>query len=267
ISAFARAGAALGDRAYVARAEAAARFALDGLGAGGTLRRADTSPVGGFLDDHALLAAGLLDLWDATFDPRWLREALHLQRVLARDFWDDASGGFFTTAARAEAPLAREKRVVDDPLPAGNAVAVDNLLRLAELTGDDAHRRRADATLRALGRDLARSPTDAARLLAALERRLDRAKEIVIVAPAGRPETAAPLLAVVRRTWLPNAVLAVQTEGPALDAVRALVPLLEGKRALDGRATAYVCEERVCAHPTTEPDVLAAALAPAAPLP
>jgi uncharacterized protein YyaL (SSP411 family) len=80
---------------------------------------------------------GLIDLHEATFDPAWLREAWPLHEVLARDFWDAEHGGFFQTSAADEVALARRKPGDDGALPSGNAVAAQNLLRLAELTGDD----------------------------------------------------------------------------------------------------------------------------------
>jgi uncharacterized protein YyaL (SSP411 family) len=267
ISAFARGAAVLDDDGYRARARAAAAFVLDHMRDGERLRRSDGATVGGFLDDYAFMAAGLVDLYEATFDPRWLREALALQAVLARDFWDDAGGGFFATARDAEPGLARAKPASDSVVPSGNAVAAETALRLAEFTGDDTHRRRADDTLRALGAALARAPTSAPRLLAALDFRLDRAKEIVIVAPAGAPDGAAPLLAEVRRIYLPNRVLTVAAEGAPLAAQAAVVPLAEGKTALGGHATAYVCEQGVCALPTADAGVLAAQLARVVPLP
>jgi hypothetical protein len=270
VGALARAGAVLGEPAYVERARRAAGFVLARMRPDGRLRRswaAGAAEGDAYLDDHAFLAAGLLDLHQATGDPSWLREAIALHEVLARDFADAEHGGFFQTAVGRDPPLVRQKPGQDGALPSGNAVAAMNLLRLAELTGDDRWRVQADATLRSLAASVQRAPADAPAILAALDFRLDRAKEVVLVAPAGRPDAAAPLAAVVRRTYLPNAVTAVATEGSDLTRQTAAVPLLADKRALNGTATAYVCEERVCELPTQDPRVLAEQLARVAPLP
>jgi len=269
VSAYARAGAALGVPAWIDRARAAATFALERMRLGGKLAHAWSAgaPHGeAFLDDHAFLAAGLVDLYEATGDPRWLREALSLHEALARDFSDAEHGGFFLTAAHVDTPLARQKPDSDGAVPSGNAVAARTLLRLAELTGDDRWRAQADATLRAVGGGLARAPTSAPALLAAIESRLDRMKEIVIVTPAAARDGAAALLETVLAAYLPNAVLTVVAEG---DVARnaTLVPLVAEKRALGGVATAYVCEQRVCALPTADPAVLARQLARVEPLP
>jgi uncharacterized protein len=231
----------------------------------GRLLRTDAGGAA-FLDDYAFVAAGLLDLYEATFDPAWLREALALHEVLARDFWDAEHGGFFQTSAADEVALARRKPDDDGALPSGNAVAAQNLLRLAELTGDDRLRERADATLRAVAADVERRPGAAPALLAALDFRTDRAKEIVIVRPPGAPPDD-PLLALVRKTYVPNRVLTVVTEGDDVERQRALIPLVADKKAIGGAATAYVCERKVCALPTSDPAVLAQQLGKVEPLP
>lgn len=187
--------------------------------------------------------------------------------MLAADFWGDVSGGFFLTAGGHDVPLGWQKPETDGALPSGNAVAVMTLLRLAEFTGDDAHRVRADATLRALAPGVTEAPTSAPSLLTALDFRLDRPKEIVIVRASGAPEDGAPLLAAVHAAYVPNRVQTVASEGRGLAAQQAVIPFVEGKRALDGAATAYVCERHVCDLPTGDPAVLAAQLARVAPLP
>ncbi len=265
ISAFARAGAVLGEPAYVERARAAARFVLDEMQPEGSLQRIwidGAAAEGAFLDDHAYLAVGLLDLYEATFELEWLRAAIAQHETLARHFWDAEGGGFFLTSDAREVTLVRDKPDHDGALPSGNAVAIEGLLRLAELTSDDRWRARADHALRALGPSLERAPA----LLAALEARLDRAKQIVIVRTGVRNARAAQLLDTVRGVYLPNHVLTVATEGAELAAQRALIPLVGGKEAIDGIATAYVCERQVCARPTSDPEALAAQLAIVRPL-
>ena len=271
IAAFARAGAVLDEPAYVEAARRAATFILATMQPDGALRRsfaAGRAYQDAFLEDYAFLAAGLLDLYEATFELRWLEEALRLHEVLAARFWDVRDGGFFLTGEGAGDALVREKPDYDGALPSGNAVAAESLLRLAELSGDDRFRARAARTIRALGEGLARAPTGAPRLLAAYERLLDRPREIVIVRPPeGDGAGAARLLTTVRRAFLPNHVLAVVSEGADLARQQARIPLLAEKRALRGAATAYVCERGVCDLPTSDPATLARQLATIHPLP
>ncbi len=271
ISAFARAGAVLEVPEYVEEARQAAEFIWTEMRPGGVLKRsyaAGSAYQDAFLDDYAFLAAGLLDLFEATSDLRWLRAAVELHASLAGRFWDEAGGGFFMTPAGAGDGLAREKPDYDGAVPSGNAVAAENLLRLAEFTGEPRYRAMAEATIRALGTALARSPTSAPRLLAAFEFAVDRPREIVIVHPgAGADARAAELLRTVHAAFLPNRMLAVVGEGADLAGQQKLIPLLAEKRALKGATTAYVCEEGVCELPTSQPEVLARQLAKAHALP
>lgn len=266
ISALARGGRVLDEPRFTAAAVGAADFALGTLADGDRLYRSaldGTASGPAFLDDYAFLVAGLLDLWDATGDPRWLARALALQRTMDRRFADPA-GGWFRTADDHERLLVREKPDYDGAEPAGSSVAVLNALRLHELTTDDAWRAIADRALVAAAPTLAGNPGAMPRMLCALDFRLDTPKEIVVVRPPGDP--AAALMAPLRATFLPNAVFAVLT--PAAEpAVAPLVPLVAEKPLKDGTATAYVCERQVCRLPTTDPATLAAELKVVAPLP
>jgi hypothetical protein len=254
IGAFARAALAFDEPRYAHSAARAAEFALS-LRRDGRLARAatDAGPAGpAFLEDYAFLVGGLLDLYEAAPDPRWIAEARALQA--AQDaHYASRTGAYWRAANDAEALIAREKPDRDDAIPSGNAVAALNLLRLAALTGDERQRERALAIFRDLGGGLSRNPAGRAELLIALDFALDTSKEVLVVAPA--PGTARPLLDVLRRRFVPNRVLASVTEGAELDAHAEQVPLLRYKKARDGRATAYVCENRVCRLPTTDPAV------------
>jgi len=267
ISALARAGFALGEPDWVASAARAARRLLATRDEDGRLRRVRTGDrVSGeaFLEDYALAIAGLLDLYEseATADPAWLDAALALQERLDADFADDENGGYFRTAAGGEAVLLREKPIDDSgPLPSGNGTAASNLLRLAALTGEDRHAARAQKLLRAFGTVIERAPASVPTLLEALDWEIDGHREVIVVQPAtgGDPE---PLLAVLRRTYQPNRVQVVVREGDGLAANAERVSLLAGKVAREGRPTAYVCENRSCRFPTTDPAELAKQLAP-----
>ena len=262
ISAFARAGFALGEPRYTKQATRAAEFLLANVSDKGSLKRSwkdGKAQADGFLDDYAALAQGFIDLYEATSDPRWLTEAMALQRVLDARF-HDAAGGYFLTPEGKQGLLAREKSAYDGVIPAGNSVAALNLLRLAELTGDESFRTRALEVLSAFASRIQAMPA----LLGALDWSLDQPLEVVVVRP--RDDGGEPLLRVLRRAFLPDAVRAIAVEGENLDAQSRSVSLLEGKRALGGKTTAYVCRKRVCDLPTAEPLVFARQLARPEPL-
>ena len=255
ISAFARAALVLRVPAYAERAAGAADFLLTRARDGERLVRSVVGVTGeqpGYLDDYAFLIGGLLDLFEAGGDTRWLRSALALDGVLEADFEDRTGGGFFRTPAGADPLLAREKPHYDSAEPSGNAAQLLNLVRLHDFTGDDRFRVRAERALGAFAATLNRAPTAAAEMLLALDYRLDTPKEVIIVAPGERSE-ADPFLERLGATFLPNRILAVAVEGSDLEEQAQLVPLLAGKYARGGQATAYVCEKRVCDLPTTDP--------------
>jgi hypothetical protein len=264
ISALATGGRVLDEVRYVRAAARAADLVLTRLRVGGRLMRSfkDGRAVQpGYLEDYAFVAAGLFDLYEASFDPRWLREALGLCRETERLFADPAEGGWFTTAADQEKLIARERPRADGATPSGASVALMNALRAATFTGDDHWRAIADRALAVLHDALSQRPTSLGDALLALDFRTDDAREVVVVWPkeaganAGEA-SAAPLLSVLRHTFLPNRALAASGEGDDLAALATVAPIVEGKRALRGRSTAYVCERGHCQLPTNDPAVL-----------
>ncbi len=253
ISAFARAGLTLREPVLIERAARAAGTILKRGRPRGRLARylLEGEPHRtGLLDDHAFLIAGLLDLFEATGDPRWLEEGVALQRDLDRYFFDDSGGAYYLTPSDGEKLLVREKPVGDGAVPSGNSVEAMNLLRLYLLTTDEDHRMRAEMTVRAFSEYLARGPTGLGRMLEAVDFMTDRPKEILIVTPHSHEE-AEPFLLELSRVFLPNRVLVV-ARASDLETLAVGIPLLKHKRAMGGKTTAYVCEDRVCDLPARD---------------
>jgi uncharacterized protein YyaL (SSP411 family) len=247
VTAFARAWQAFGRTEDLRSAEQAARFVLDNLRVDGRLRaswREGAAPLQAYLDDHAFLSRGLLDLYEGTFDRRWLDEAAGLAREAIARFEDPKGGGFFFTADDHEPLLARTRSQQDGALPSGTGVLCQTLLRLAVHLDDDALRRAAERTLASARPLLARAPSAFASLLAAADLLEGPILEIGIVG-----ERAGALLSVVRGRYLPRRVVACGMDSD--------LPLLAGKTLLDGRAAAYVCRHYACEKPTADPEELA----------
>jgi uncharacterized protein YyaL (SSP411 family) len=202
--------------------------------------------LNGYLEDHANVADGLVALYEATFDPRWLSTAEALADIILERFADSANGGFFDTSSDHETLISRPKEIFDNATPSGSAVATDVLLRLALLTGKDEYERAAREVLELLRDSMARYPLGFARSLSALDFLLGRPKEVAIVGQPGAPDTEA-LRRVVFEPFVPNKVVA----GGAAE-----IPLLAGRESRNGQATAYVCEHYVCQAPTTDPEEL-----------
>ena len=212
----------------------------------------------GVLEDYADLADGLLALYEATFDEGWFAAARGLADAIL-DHFVDGAGGFFDTADDHEALVTRPKDPQDNATPAGGSMATRVLLRLAALTGERRYRESAERALRSVGPFLARYPTGFANWLSAAELAVGGIVELAIVGDPTDPATAA-LLDAARSGERADLVVAV-----AGDAASSGVPLLEGRLAIDGRPTAYVCRDFACRLPVTDPAALAAQLA--APIP
>jgi uncharacterized protein YyaL (SSP411 family) len=251
ISAFARAGLALSRPDFVERAARAADYLLRVHRSAGRLARTSMDGVArhaGLLEDHAFLAAGLVDLFEATGETRWLGEARVLHEQLEARFADRENGGYFRTPSDGEELLAREKPGYDGAEPTGNSVAALTLLRLEAITGEARWRESAERVLRCFGALLAGAPGALGEMLLAVDFALAEAKEIVLVRPRGGSD--GPLLDTLRTRFLPHSVLVRAEEGATEPA------LARDRPALRGLPTAYVCVRGACQLPVTSPDEL-----------
>ena len=257
ITAFARAGFALDEPRYTTVATGAARFVLDQMRAkdGALVRtyRDGKKASSSFLDDYAFMVGACLDLYEATGDVQWLERAVELQSDQDARYLDSQNGGYYLTASEGETLLVREKPAYDRAVPSGNSVAARNLLRLHDFTGDAKWRSSAERLFASLGFRVTRSPSGYPLLLVALDHYYDTPLEVAVLAPLNREEAGA-LVDRLRNTFVPNKAFAVLTDTEAAEQ-RAQVPWLEGKRAMGGKSTAYVCERGRCDLPTSKPSV------------
>jgi uncharacterized protein YyaL (SSP411 family) len=205
----------------------------------------------GYLEDYANLADGLVSLYEATFERRWLSAAVSLADLILEHFVDRENGGFYDTADDHEALIARPKDIFDNATPAGNSVAADVLLRLSLLLDRSDYRLAAERVLLLVRPAIQRYPLGFARALCALDLFLDAPKEIAIVGAFSSAATQA-LVRTVFEPFLPNKVVA----GAAPGSDTSGIPLLEQRDQLDGHPTAYVCEHYACQQPVTTPEAL-----------
>lgn len=266
LRAFAEAGAILGNSEYILVAEQNANFLLDRMVSRNRLLRTYRSPVdgtdtqgeaklNGYLEDYAFLIDGLLALHEATFDQRWLSEAIKLGHDMVDLFWDVSTGQFYDTGKDHEALVVRPRDFSDNAIPSGSSMASGVLLRLAVITGDGTFRDKAEAGLRSVRDVMTSYPTGAGHWLGDLDFLLSTAKEVVIVGPSGDEKTDA-LRQEVFRHHLPNRVV-VGADGAEEAGAANDIPLLQGRGMVDGQPTAYVCENYVCNLPVTDPAELA----------
>lgn len=254
IRALARAGRVLSEPRFVAAAVGAAEFLLERMTPGGRLHRVCMDGIvhgPGYLEDHVDLAAGLVELYEATFESRWLDAAL-VTMDRAVELFADPAGGFFLTAEDHAGLIVRLKMAQDGSVPAGNSMAAEVLLRLGRLTGRADLERRGEETIASFGAYLERMPAGLHQMLLALDLVLGPRREIVLAGPQG------PELQVLRRVvdsaFLPRIVLAYTPDGVAA------LPLLAGKEPANGRPLVYVCRDFVCRSPIADPAELSRVL-------
>jgi uncharacterized protein YyaL (SSP411 family) len=251
LRAFAEAAAALDRSDYRAAAVRGAGFVLTGLRRDGRLLRTwkdDEAKLRGYLEDQAMVADGLLAVYETTLDRRWLEASRTLADEMIRLFWDGEAEAFFDTGRDHEALVVRPRSLFDSAVPCGTSVAADVLLRLAALLGEPAYEKRALAAIRSVAPLMTRYPSGFGRFLGALDFHLGPPVEVALVWPAGTEGADGPLAREVARRYLPTRVLA-----GAGEAETGGVALLAGKIAREGRPTAYVCERYACQSPTTDP--------------
>src|SRR5205823_3594153 len=189
---FAESGRGLGRADYVTAARRNAEFVLGSMRTNGRLLRtwkAGEARLKGYLEDHAMVTAALLDLYASSFDRLWLDEARGIVEAMLRLFWDDGVGGFFDTGADHEHLIVRPRNLYDNAVPCGSSVAVEVLLRLAALTGEERYERHALSALRPMADLLGRHPTAFGRFLCALDFHIGPQVEAALVAPRRMDDT------------------------------------------------------------------------------
>ncbi len=234
-----------------------AAFLLEHLSRDGRLLRSwkdGDARIGGFLEDHAYAIDGLLALYQATANARWLEEALRLTDVMIAEFGDPEGVGFFDTALDHETPVARPRDLHDGATPSGNAVAADVLLRIGAMTGNDAWSARGSELLRTMARTMREHPLAAGRYLSATDFYLGPLKEVALAGDPDRDDLQA-LLGAVYDGFEPNAI--VGFVDPDRSGLMDRLPFLQDRPMRDERATAYVCEHFACMPPVHEPEALA----------
>ncbi len=262
LRALAEAGAALGREDYLNAARANGAFLLEALREDGRLLRSwkdGRAHVPGFLDDYAGLGNALLSLHETTLEPRWLHEGLALAEAVLDRFWDEEAGVFFDTARDAEALVVRPRNVMDNATPSGTSLGVELLLRSGHLLGREDYLERASRALTRELNALRRVPSAFGHLLDGLTTCLDPWLEITLVGDANDP-LLSEMTRAAHSPYLPNRM--VVGGDPSL---LPSLPLVEGRGARDGRATAYVCRNMVCGAPIHEPEALAKELGGVAP--
>ncbi|MFO7695470.1 MAG: hypothetical protein R6V57_20480, partial [Vicinamibacterales bacterium] len=212
-----------------------------------------------YAEDYACLVWGLLELVQADGDPAWLEWALALQRRQDELFWDDGAGGWFATTGTDPSVIVRMRDDYDGAEPSATSVSVANLIVLAHLTGDGVWRTKVERTFQGAAARIGGAGRSVPMMLAGLSAWHAGVQQIGIVGAAGDPAREA-LERVTAERFLPFAVVVPVEPGARQQRIAAIAPFIGAMRALEGRATAYVCRDFACQAPTSDPEDLLRAL-------
>lgn len=199
------------------------------------------------LEDYSFLAFGLLDLYQSTFDLRWLQWAEELTGKAITLFWDSAEGGFFDTSGKDNSILVRMKEAYDGAEPTGNSISAMNLLKLYELTNEQLLKEYLQKTLKHFCALLVQSPQVMPQLMAALEYFLSPPEHIVIV--SDQLENAMYFLSTILKDFAPNLNVVVITDSQR-DFFDRKLSFTKEMKMVDGKTTVYFCKNYTCELPT-----------------
>jgi uncharacterized protein YyaL (SSP411 family) len=239
-----------GDDLYLNAAKDAARFILTKMRREGQLMRVyreGRCHTKGYADDYAFFIQALVDLYESTFDPEWLRNAHELNERMIEQFWDAGNGGFFFAGKANEALIAKSRNPYDNALPSPNSVAVSNLIRLGHLTGDESLSQKAEQTLQLFSGFLSTHPSGFAHMLSGLLFFLGP-EEIGVAGRKSDPKTRA-IIKTIHQTYLPNKILSLKDPQDPIE--KDWFPFLRDKETLES-PTVYVCKGFTCLPPVRD---------------
>ena len=267
IAAFARAARVLAPRPpalkYLEAAQRAASFVRQRLWHPSDARllrryRDGDAAIDGYAEDYAYMIFGLIELFQADGDPRWLEWAVQLQHRQDALFWDDAGGGWFSTTGQDPSVLLRLKEDYDGAEPAPGSVSVLNLLALNRL-GVDMPLDRAERTLNRYGPRLGAAARVLPMMLAALSSWHAGHSQVVILGRRDADDTVA-LQAELARRYQPFAMVVPVEPGARQQTTAKLLPFVGAMELRGDRATAFVCRNFTCNEPAASAGALAAQL-------
>ncbi len=253
IAALAKGAQALHEPTYAQAAIRAADFILDILRQkDGTLlrrHRLGDAAIPGYLDDYTYFVWGLTELYEASFEVKYLKTALELNKYMIENFWDKKGGGFFFSGAKNEQLIAQTKEIYDGATPSGNSVALLNILRLGRMTGNLDLEKLADQIIKTFGETINHYPSGYTQFMCALDFALGPTKEIVIAGEPDQKDTKQILQEIWKR-FLPRKVLLLHSQKDK--SIREIAQFVKVQIPIEGKATAYICENYACNAPTND---------------
>jgi len=252
IASLAKASQVFNDNKFSDLAKDAADFVLSDMVNKNRLMhryRADEVGITANLDDYSFMIWGLLELYTAIFDIKYLNEAIEFNKTLLKHFWDELDGGFYFTADDSEKVLIREKKTYDSATPSGNSVEILNLIRIARITEDPELEVKAVKMEAIFSDNIIRTPTGHTQFINAVDYKVGPSFEVVIVGKSESSDTH-EMLKAINKHYIPNKVVIFKdSENPIANKIAGS---LKFKNSIDNLATAHICSAGSCKLPTTD---------------
>ena len=257
IAALAKAGRVFQDQSYIEAAEKALDFINSSLSKddGQLLHRyrEGKAEINAFLTDYSFIIWGLLELYEATFNIKYIKQALEFLKIQDENFWDDYIGGYFFTSNENEELLTRQKNIYDGAIPSGNSVALLNLLRLGQITGDHALEEKADILSRVFSEKVESNPDAYTQLMVATDFAIGPTYSLVVAGKTDNDDTV-KMIETINNNYIPNKVFIqrkTDQNPPDIDSFSNFVQYFEDE---GGKATAYICINKTCKPATQDLD-------------
>ncbi len=254
ISALAKGYGVLGKEEYLTAAEKCASFILERLTSGDKLLhryRDGEAGLTAHLDDYTFFITALIDIYEASFNSKYLQKALDFMNLTLKEFWDETSGGFFFSTADNKDLISRQKDIYDGAIPSGNSVSILNLLRLSRMTNNTEYEHKAMKAASVYSSNMKTSPAGYTYAAAALEFAFAGSYEIIISGNSN-DDPVKHILRALNNEYIPNKVVLVVSEEDKL--LLEMSPFLKDYKQQQGKPTIYVCKNYQCSLPvnTTE---------------
>lgn len=263
ISAFAKAAQAFDNQIYYDAAIKAFNFVEKHLtNANGYLLHRfhdGESGISAFIDDYAFMINASIDLYETTFEIKYLKRAIELNDILIKEFWDNASGGFFFSSLQNENLITRQKEIYDGAIPSGNSVALLNLVRLYHFTGKPDYEQKATKLIECFSGSISRSPSAFAQFLIGLDFYFGPSSEVVISFLQNNQKTK-DAVKLIRSVFKPNKILILNPIDQNKEIMES-IPFIESMNLINNETTFYVCKNYVCNQPINDLKILVNLLA------
>jgi hypothetical protein len=241
IAALAKAGNILDERKYLESATKTADFILNQMHQGDVLYHSyakGQTAIEGFLDDYAFFVYGLIELYEATFEDKYIQAAAELTKSMVAKFWDQKNGGFYQTQ-NSDAAMPKMKQLYDGAIPSGNSVALQDLLWFSRLTNEPVYETMATQMTKTFAQEIEGAPEAYTFFLSSIDFLIGPSYNVILVGDLKEKDTT-EALNTLRKHYLPTTAIALKHPSEAS----------LGYQQIGGKATAYVCRDQTCLPPT-----------------